>query len=121
MAIAALVVGIAAMVFAFTLGLNLLAPILGIAGIILAVAARKEEKSPASTAGLILSIIGLVLGLLSWMVCALCTAGWQKVLDNPEFQKTFQETREQLNRQAQDAMKKIEDTTKKTEELPNSL
>jgi len=69
MAIAALVLGIVTVVFAFT-PLVFLSPILGIIGIVLAVIARKQEKSGASTAGLVLSIVGLVLSIVISITCA---------------------------------------------------
>ena len=46
-----------------------IAPLIAIVGILLSAAARKEEKSPAAKAGLILSIIGFVISLFICVIC----------------------------------------------------
>jgi len=102
MAIAALVLGVLAVIFVFIPGLNFIAPILAIVGIILAVMARKQEKSGAATAGLALSIVGLALGLLTWIVCVMCVAGVQKAINTPEFKKAFEQDEEQINEHEDD-------------------
>ncbi len=75
MGIASLVLGIIALVvYLFSFGsLSWLAAVLGLVGIILGTVAKKnEEKKGMATAGLVLSIIALVLGLLTYIACIAC-------------------------------------------------
>lgn len=74
MAVAALVLGIVAIVFSF-IGLSWLGLILGIVGIILAIVAKKQNPTGMATAGLVLSIIGVVLCALIFIACAACVGG----------------------------------------------
>ncbi len=71
MAVASLVLGICSIVFDFFiwwLGL-----ILGIVGIILGAMARKQTPGNGmATGGLVCSIIGVVLGLVTLVACAAC-------------------------------------------------
>lgn len=71
MAIAALVLGICSIVFDFFiwwLGL-----ILGVVGVILGAAAKKQTpENGMATAGLVCSIIGVALGLVTLVACAAC-------------------------------------------------
>lgn len=72
MAVASLVLGICSLVFPF-IGLGWLSMILGIVGIILGALARKKgEKKGMATAGLVMSIISVALGLIMWIACAAC-------------------------------------------------
>jgi len=73
MAVAGLVLGILSLVGgsipvanAFPLWL------LGILGIILSSIARKKQPSGLATAGLVLSIIGTIFSLITFIACALC-------------------------------------------------
>ena len=71
MAIASLVLGIVSIVFSAIPGLGLLSWILAIVGIILGALGRKNpEKKGIATAGLVCSIIGLILGIITWLACA---------------------------------------------------
>lgn len=78
MAIASLVLGIVSLVFAVLIpGFQILASPVGIVGIILGAIARKnlaEQNQPTgtATAGLVMSIIGTILGLLLWLACVAC-------------------------------------------------
>lgn len=75
MAIASLVLGICALVFPF-IGLGWLSMLLGIVGIILGALGRKNvEKKGMATAGVVMSIIAVALGLISWIACAACVGG----------------------------------------------
>ncbi|MFY9174281.1 MAG: hypothetical protein WAO24_02890 [Peptococcia bacterium] len=76
MAVASLVLGIISLLIAlFGGGISWLAAIPGIIGIILGAQARKDpEKKGLATAGLVCSIIGLVLGLIFFIACAACAA-----------------------------------------------
>ena len=107
MAIAALVLGIMAVVLAFT-PFVFISPFIGIVGIVLAVIARKKEKSGASTAGLVLSIIGLVLGAFMWIACSLCVKGASELQKTPEFKALQQE----MNKTLEDATKKVDELKK---------
>ena len=72
MAVASLVLGICSLVFPF-IGLGWLSMILGIVGIILGALGRKNaEKKGMATAGIVMSIIAVALGLLMWIACAAC-------------------------------------------------
>ena len=75
MAVASLVLGICALVFPF-IGLGWLSMLLGIVGIILGALGKKNpEKQGMATAGIVMSIIAVALGLLSWIACAACIGG----------------------------------------------
>lgn len=73
MGIAALVLGIVATVLG-AIGLGFpIGTITGIVGIILGALGRKTpEKAAISTAGLVCSIIGLILSILFWVLCVAC-------------------------------------------------
>lgn len=73
MAVAALVLGIVAIVFSF-IGLYLFGLIAGIVGIVLGVLAKKKAPSGMATAGLVCSIIGTVLCALVFIACAACVS-----------------------------------------------
>ena len=76
MGVASLVLGIISLVMALLFsGFGWLAAILGLIGIVLASAARKKAKDGVATAGLVLSIIGLILGLLMYVACAALVGG----------------------------------------------
>lgn len=69
MGVAALVLGIVSIVFAFLY--PLVGVIAGIVGIILGNMAKKDPATAGmGTAGFVLSIIGTVLCLLFWIMCA---------------------------------------------------
>lgn len=72
MAIASLVLGIVAIVFSFIPGLNFLGLISGIVGLVLGVIAKKKTPSGMATAGLVVSIIGVVLTALVLIACVAC-------------------------------------------------
>ncbi|SFD09787.1 hypothetical protein [Butyrivibrio sp. YAB3001] len=78
MGVASLVLGILALIIGvFTSGLfGWLGAILAIIGIILGALGRKDsEKKGIATAGLVCSIIGLILCLLLYLACAACIGG----------------------------------------------
>lgn len=78
MAVASLVLGIISVVLGvFTGGaLGWVGAIIAILGIILGALAKKDPaKKGMATAGLVLSIIGLVLCLLFYLACAACVGG----------------------------------------------
>lgn len=75
MAVASLVLGICSLVFPF-IGLGWLSCILGIIGTILGALARKNsEKKGMATAGMVMSIISVALGLLMCLACATFLGG----------------------------------------------
>ena len=75
MAVASLVLGICSLVFPF-IGLGWLSVVLGLVGIILGALARKKETGKGmATAGLVMSIIAVALGLVMWLACAACIGG----------------------------------------------
>lgn len=78
MGVASLVLGIIAVVIGLFTGgsLGWLGAILAIIGIILGALGKKNpEKNGLATAGLVLSIIGLVLCLLLYIACIACVGG----------------------------------------------
>lgn len=75
MAIASLVLGICALVFPF-IGLGWLSVLIGVVGIVLGALGRKNsEKQGMATAGIVMSIIAVALGLIMWLACAACIGG----------------------------------------------
>jgi len=75
MAVAGLVLGILSLVGGSIPGANAFPCwLFGIIGIILSAIARKKEPSGIATAGLILSIIGTVISLITFIACAACLA-----------------------------------------------
>lgn len=75
MAVASLVLGICSLVFPF-IGLGWLSVLIGIIGIILGALGRKAEgKKGIATAGMVMSIISVVLGIIMWIACAACIGG----------------------------------------------
>jgi len=79
MAIAGLVLGIVAVVFAFVPGLQWVGGICGIIGIVLCVLGKKKLAAAGSptgtaTAGLVLCIIGTVFALIMFVSCYLCAS-----------------------------------------------
>ena len=74
MAVASLVLGIVALVFAFIPGINWIAWIAGVVGIVLGVLGRKKqpEKKGMATAGLVMSIIAVALGIIMYIACVAC-------------------------------------------------
>lgn len=73
MAVAALVLGILSIVFAFVPYMSLLGGACGIVGIILAVLGKKDpQRAGMATAGLICSIIGTILCLIFYVACVGC-------------------------------------------------
>ncbi len=75
MAVASLVLGIIALVFCWMPGgLSTVSLICGIIGIILGALGSRTEKKGAATAGLVMSIIAVALGLLTFAMCGGCVA-----------------------------------------------
>lgn len=113
MAVAALVLGIVSIVFCFIPGLNFIAPILGIIGIILAVVSKKQlkesnEPTGMATGGLITSIIGTVLGSILYLACAACATGtgvMMKEMDK-ELKKQGVDLQKEIQKGLEDARKK---------------
>ena len=80
MGVAALVLGIIAVVFGF-LGLGFpVGTICALVGIVLGALGRRDpEKAGIATAGLVCSIIGLVLSLLLFIACASCIGAFSQL------------------------------------------
>lgn len=77
-AIAAMVLGIIACVFAwFGLVSGIISLVIAVVGLVLAIQARKSyaalgQKNGMATAGLVLSIIGIVLSCIGIVACGIC-------------------------------------------------
>ena len=75
LATASLILGILSLVFIFVGTYALIGTLLGSIGIILAAVAKKKgNKSGVGTAGLVMSIIGVSLTLISFLACVACIA-----------------------------------------------
>ncbi len=72
MAVASLVLGIVSLALCLIPGMNIVIVIVAAVGLVLgAIAMRKHpEKKGLAVAGLSMSIIGLVLGIIVWVACA---------------------------------------------------
>ena len=97
--IAALVLGIVSVVLAWFYMVNIAALVCGVVGIILAIKGKKAAAAAnaptgMATAGLVLSIIGLVIGFIGFFACTVCVCtaagvanqianeeGWQEIID----------------------------------------
>jgi mannose/fructose/N-acetylgalactosamine-specific phosphotransferase system component IIC len=108
MAIAALVLGIVSIVFLFIF--QPVSLIAGIVGTILAILARKQAKSGQATAGLVLSIIGAVLGLIFTLVCMVCIAAGTKALQ--ERGSSWQQIIDEAKKSSGDVNKAAEEARK---------
>lgn len=77
MGVASLVLGIISIVLSlFGVGIQWVGAICGIVGIVCGVQARKvPEKQGLGTAGLVCSIIGTVLCLVTYLACVACVGG----------------------------------------------
>jgi len=113
MAVAALVLGIVSIVFCLIPGLNFIAPILGIIGIVLAILAKKQlaeanESTGMATGGLVTSIIGTVLGSILYLACAACATGTGVMMNemDKEMKKQGIDLKQELQKSLDDARKK---------------
>ena len=85
MAVASLVLGIVSIVGGvfFSGILGWASSIIAVVGIVLGVLGRKNpEKKSLATAGMVCSIVGLVLSLLFTVACVACAGGTAAVLGN---------------------------------------
>jgi len=116
--VAALVLGILGTLLALIPGLFWVAIPLALISLILGVVGRKSAASNnqptgTATAGLVLGAIGLVLGVLMWIVCFRVVnnakkgfeKGFEKALNDPELQK-------KMNKDFDDAFKKAMEDAK---------
>ena len=102
LAITGVILGIASLCAAW-FGYGAIAGIAcGIAGIILSVLAKKSytaigQKSGMATAGLVLSIIGLILSVVMFIVCV-CVAGKaSQIANDPQFQSQLSSALEEVS------------------------
>ena len=87
LAIAALVLGIVSCVLAWFYGVNAVALVTAIVGLILAILANKSykelgQKNGIATAGLVLSIIGLALAVIGFLTCTVCVCCSAQAIQN---------------------------------------
>jgi len=97
MGVAALVLGIISIILSFT-PIAWIGIIAGVVGIVLAVLERKKAPSGIATGGLVTSIIGTVLSAILFLACVLCVAAMKKGIDDPAFQKSFQQELEKVTK-----------------------
>lgn len=124
MAIAALVLGIIGIVFSWFPAVIIGVP-LALIGLILAIVARKnamatQQPTGMATAGLVVSIIGLVFAILSTAACVACFHKLDKKASDPAFQEQLRRQREEFdkaqdknNKEFNDAFKSAVDHTQK--------
>lgn len=75
MALAALILGIVAMLSSFVGGafdLGWIGSVCGVVAIVFGAITRKKKKSSMGTAGMILGIISLVWGIVATILCTVC-------------------------------------------------
>ena len=98
MGTAGLVLGIVGTIFSLIPLMFWIGAPLALLGLVLGVVGRKQaitEGQPTgmATAGIVLGIIGLVIGVSMWVLCSMCTnsarKGWEKAVNDPEFKKQF--------------------------------
>ena len=126
MAVAALVLGIIGTLFALIPGLFWVAIPLALIGLILGIVGRKAAvtnnlPTGTATAGMVLGIIGLVIGVAMWIICGYLVSnakkGFEKALNDPEFQKKLNDPK--MNKDFDDAFKKaMEEAAKKQQQDP---
>jgi hypothetical protein len=114
-AIAALVLGIIGTLFSLIPGVGYWIGIpLSLVAVILGVVARKNaaannQPTGSATAGLALGIVGLVVGILMFVACALCMKAAndqaKKFADDPAFKKSM----EDFDKAMKDAEKKAKE------------
>lgn len=71
-AVASLVLGIISLVTMFTGTFAIVGVVLSIIGLILGIKSKKDNPSGMATAGIVLSIIALVLTALTFLACVAC-------------------------------------------------
>ena len=113
MGIASLVLGIFSILFAFTGPAGFIGIILGVAGIVLAVLARKKDPADSvATGGLVTSIVGCALAALFYLACLACVFGSKKAVEEAardprvsksidDFTRTLKDLEEEANRRAE--------------------
>jgi hypothetical protein len=127
--VAALVLGIIGTILALIPGVSIVGAVLGIVAVILGAVGRKSaaaNNTPtgSATAGLVLGIIGLVIGVAMFILCAMAmqTAKkgfekeFEKALNDPELKKKLNDPK--LDKEFDDAFKKALEDQKKALEQP---
>ena len=84
--IVSIVLGGFAIVFAWVMWVNIAAVLAAIAGLVLAIMAKKGfaaagQTSPLPTVGLVLSIIGLVFSIIGFFTCTVCVCAAQQAIE----------------------------------------
>lgn len=122
MGVAALVLGIIGTLFALIPGLFWVAIPLALIGLILGVVGRKaaaanNQPTGTATAGMVLGIIGLVIGVAMWVICGMMVSsakkGFEKALNDPELQKKLNDPK--LNKEFDEAFKKAMEEAQKNQ------
>lgn len=127
MAVASLVLGILSLICLFfpfaTVGLALIATILGILG--RKNAQANNQPTGVATAGMAIGIVGLSLGILLSVACALCFSvgnrAAKEMTNDPEWQKNFKKATDEMGKEmqkAQDEAKKAQDEVNKEAPAP---
>lgn len=104
-----IVCGAFAIVFAYWYMANIAAVIAGVAGIVLAVLAKKSFKeagqtSPIPTIALVLSIVGTVLAVIGLFTCTICVCAANQALNDPSVASALEDN---LNNALNDALSSL--------------
>ena len=121
MGVAGLVLGIIGTILSIIPPLFYIGIPLGIIGLILSIVGRKtaqtnNQPTGTATAGLVLSVIALVIGAAMYITCQMCVKKMGEDLSK-EMEKAMKDPK--LNKEFDDAFKKaMEEAAKKQEQAP---
>jgi hypothetical protein len=89
--IAALILGICAICFSFTLMMGIAGLACGIIGLVLSIKERKKRPGSFATAAFIVCLIGLISGAISTVACVACMgwAAYMSFFNEPETMQLF--------------------------------
>lgn len=104
MGVAALVLGIIGTLFSIIPGLFWIGVPLALVALILGIVGRKaavtsNQPTGSATAGMVLGIVGLAIGILMWILCSLMVHNAEKGFENLAFKKALEEAQKQQQQQ----------------------
>jgi lysylphosphatidylglycerol synthetase-like protein (DUF2156 family) len=123
--VASLVLGILGTVFSIFPGLFWVGIPIAVIALVLGIVSRKaavtnQQPTGVPTAGLVLGVIGLAIGVVMWVLCGVLVRsaqrGFEKALKDPEVQKRLNDAK--LNKDFNDAFNKALEESEKKKEKP---